>query len=74
MRCPFCRLEGRKSFVTSGMVYSTLAYYPIRYDEDGKEMPKVENQTTTEYVCSNGHRFNSKNKQEKNDGGKADRV
>lgn len=67
MRCPFCRVEGKKSFIISGRVYSTLAYYPIMYDEDGKEMPMGENTTTTEYVCSNGHIFHGKTKNDVND-------
>lgn len=56
-RCPVCLGEGKRSTVIAGMVSTTLAYSSTVYDEDGKPRFVNPNTTTSNYDCSNGHRF-----------------
>jgi len=57
MKCKECINEGKKSRISPGMSSTTLAYYQPYYDEDGKYHHHDANITTTEYSCSNGHRW-----------------
>ena len=61
MKCPKCIEEGKRSVVTQGLSSTTLMYIPIQYDEDGKRMQSsIQNTSTTEYSCSNGHRWSER--------------
>lgn len=57
MFCPECKKEDRKSRVTPGFSSSTMMYCPPFYDEDGRYHVHDVNQSSTEYSCSNGHRW-----------------
>jgi Zn finger protein HypA/HybF involved in hydrogenase expression len=57
MICPKCKEEGKKSTVTKGSCISTLAYFPVWYDELGYEHRHDNNTVTQTYLCSNGHAF-----------------
>lgn len=57
MRCPECEREGKKSKVYVGMSTRTLMGWQPYYDEDGKFHNDDPNHTTTEYDCSNGHKW-----------------
>lgn len=57
MICPKCKKEGKKSRVYPGMGTSTLLFCPPFYDEEGKYHNHDSNTTTTEYKCSNGHKW-----------------
>lgn len=57
MVCPECKKEGRKSTVQMGEGVSTCAYYIPFFDEEGREHCHDMNITTTEYTCSNGHKW-----------------
>ncbi len=55
--CPGCKKQGLKSKVYPGLSSTTLAYYPPFYDEEGNYHNHDGNTTTTEYTCSNGHKW-----------------
>jgi hypothetical protein len=57
MICPVCKKEGTTSRVVRGHSSSTLVHYEGYYDEQGKYHSDDPNTTTTDYKCSNGHRF-----------------
>lgn len=57
MKCPECITEGKKSRVTPGGSSITLAYYQPYYDEDGVYHHHDNNDISTDYSCSNGHRW-----------------
>ena len=57
MICEACKSEGKTSRVFAGMSYTTAAYYPPFYDEEGRYHSHDGNTTSTTYECSNGHRF-----------------
>ena len=59
MICPVCKQEGKESRVTPGGARRTLmGWSPGYYDERGNWVPQRDpNWTTTDYSCSNGHRF-----------------
>ena len=61
MICPTCKKEGKKSKVYPGMGTSTLLFCPPFYDEDGKYHNHDSNRHTTEYSCSNGHKWAEEN-------------
>ena len=59
LKCPECVELGKRSTVHPGASTTTLMNYtPGYYDEDGEwvEMPDP-NRVTTEYSCSNGHKW-----------------
>lgn len=60
MICPKCQAEGKTSRVTEGGSFSTAMYCPPTYDEKGRRVGGDGNTTTTEYTCTNGHRFEVK--------------
>lgn len=59
MKCPECVKLGKRSTVTPGMSMTTcMGWSPGYYDEDGKWIESEDpNIHTTEYSCSNGHRW-----------------
>lgn len=57
MICETCKAEGKKSRVYEGYSSSTCMGYEAYYDENGKHHVHNPNATTTEYSCSNGHRW-----------------
>ena len=60
--CPECQRQGLKSTVSVLGSSRTLAYAAPYYNEDGNYVqPPDPNTTTTEYECSRGHRFCTKN-------------
>lgn len=71
MICEKCRAEGKRSKVHIGSTMKTLMAGPQPYyDEDGNYVrPPDPNTVTTEYRCSNGHRWAIKRKE-----GEKDRV
>jgi hypothetical protein len=61
MKCPKCEAEGLKSVMRArGPSMRTLAHYPGFYDEDGAFHKHDRNISTSNYVCSNGHRLTSR--------------
>lgn len=62
MICPKCKELGLKSTVTSYGSMSTLMGYPTYYDEDGNVHQHDSNRVTSDYRCSEGHRFISERK------------
>ena len=62
MKCPECIKEGKTSCVYPGVSMSTLVYSPSYYDEQGNYVQTPDPNThTTEYTCSNGHKFVTEN-------------
>lgn len=57
MKCEECIKKGRISKVYIGMSSVTAVYCQPYYDENGVYKCDDCNTTTTEYTCSNGHRF-----------------
>ena len=57
MICGQCEREGKKSKVYVGLPTGTLMGWVSYYDEDGNYVNEDPNVTTTDYSCSNGHRF-----------------
>ena len=57
MICSECLELGLKSKVYVGCGSTTLAYSEPFYDEDGRYHNHNPNITTTEYSCSNGHKW-----------------
>lgn len=58
--CPICVKESNKSTVFIGLSMTTLMCTQEYYDEDGKYHFHNPNTITTEYSCSNGHKFTNK--------------
>lgn len=57
MICSECLKLGLKSRVYVGRGTTTLIYSAPFYDEDGKYHNHNPNINTTEYSCSNGHKW-----------------
>lgn len=59
MRCPICTKDGTLSTVCPlGSMSTLMGFSPGHYDEDGKWVAHPDpNYHTTDYVCSNDHRF-----------------
>ena len=57
MKCPECQAEGIRSCVNVGRSMTTLMGWSPYYDEDGNYHSDNPNITTTEYSCSNGHKW-----------------
>jgi hypothetical protein len=56
-RCPFCNVDGIKSRVNVGGSMSTAMGANGYYDEEGKYHYHDPNKRSTEYSCSQGHRW-----------------
>lgn len=52
MKCPYCEEKQLKSKVIMGAGISTLMYFPVTYDEDGKLEQNDGNIHTQVYRCS----------------------
>ena len=61
VRCPECLKAGKRSRVTVGASSSTLlgALHPPFYDKEGCYHSHDPNVTTTQYTCSEGHKWNN---------------
>lgn len=57
MRCPECVEAGLRSKVYVGSSATTLMSVLTYYDEEGRLVVDDPNTTTTQYSCSNGHRW-----------------
>ena len=57
MKCPRCVEGNKRSFVYVGMSLTTLMATHTYYDEDGKLHYDNPNKTTTNYSCSEGHKW-----------------
>ncbi len=57
MICPECKKEGLKSTVYPGVGMTTAMYFSPFYDEEGNYHDHDANTTTTDYSCSNGHKW-----------------
>jgi len=57
MICLECKKKGLKSQVYPGVSSTTLLYCQPFYDEKGRYHDHDANTTTTEYSCSNGHKW-----------------
>ena len=59
MRCPKCVEQGKRSRVYPGESHTTCVYYPPGYyTEDGKWIPHLGHNTTTQtFRCSEGHEW-----------------
>lgn len=57
MKCPECVKEDKKSRVYIGVSYINAVYVPKWYDENGRLCSGPPAQSTTEYSCSNGHKW-----------------
>ena len=62
MKCPECVAEGKRSKVYVGGHSSTLMGYLAYYDEDGKLHDHDPNVYSTNYRCSNGHKWTESKK------------
>ncbi len=60
MICKECKKKGLKSKIYPGVGSRTLLYCPPFYDEEGKLHDHDANTTTTDYFCSNGHKWSEK--------------
>lgn len=60
MVCQVCITEGKKSTVNILSSSTTLMNSVSYYDEDGVLHTHDMNTTTTDYICSNGHKFTNK--------------
>ena len=60
MKCPQCIAENKRSCVYQGMSTTTLMEIAQYWDEDGNYVYHDPNITTTQYSCSNGHKWNEK--------------
>ncbi len=60
--CETCQEQGLKSTVQSSYSMSTCLGYHDFYDEDGNQHCHDPNTTTTDFTCSNGHKFTKKSK------------
>ncbi len=61
MKCPKCQKEGKESKVFPHGSSTTLMHSQPFYDEKGKYHDHDPNITTSQYSCSNGHRWTEKN-------------
>lgn len=57
MICEKCKESGLRSTVHGGVSMSTLMHCPSWYDEDGRYHTHDLNWTTSDWHCSNGHRW-----------------
>ena len=57
MKCPECEASDKRSTVVVGPTVTTLMAGYEYYDEDGKYHSHDPNTHTTQYCCSNGHRW-----------------
>ncbi len=57
MICPKCKEEGRKSFITIGMGFTTCMFSQPFYDESGVYHSHDSNKHTKNYTCSNNHKI-----------------
>lgn len=57
MKCPECEANGQKSQVYERSRTMTLVAITPSYDEEGRAHIHEANTTTTDFECSNGHRF-----------------
>lgn len=56
--CPECVKAGRKSRITVGPTSRpSVMSAPAWYDEDGDYHPRDQLKVTTQYKCSNGHKW-----------------
>ena len=62
-KCPVCEAEGKVSRLHVGVSSSTLLAWSPYYDEQGRSVNNDPNTLTTEYWCSEGHRFTAKSRQ-----------
>ena len=60
MICEQCREQGRKSKVFPGMTFVTAMSWQPYYDEEGQYVNNDPNIHTTDYRCSNRHRWVAK--------------
>lgn len=56
-KCPICQRNGETSKVYEEMSMRTLAMPLVYYDEEGNYHCDDPNITTTNYHCSEGHKF-----------------
>jgi hypothetical protein len=57
MKCPVCLEQNLESSLRIGNHTTTLMSFSPYYDEKGKYHDHDDNHRTTEYFCSNNHRF-----------------
>lgn len=57
MKCPECVSEDKRSTIQIGTSVSTAMHRTPYFDEDGEYHNHDPNYTTTEYSCSNGHKW-----------------
>ena len=57
VRCPQCMQEQTPSTVKVAGQHSTMVYCAPFFDEDGRQHIHDSNVVTTDYECSNGHRW-----------------
>jgi len=57
MICKQCQTDGEKSTIQVGVGTTTLLYCAPYFDEDGKYHNHDSNISTSNYTCSNGHKF-----------------
>jgi hypothetical protein len=62
MKCPECKKAGKKSIVSPGTTTTTAMMTHSFYDEDGVYHVHDYNQSTTEYLCSEGHVWTQKHR------------
>lgn len=60
MKCKECENTGLSSVVYEGLSSCTAAYYEPFYDEGGNRHNHDANERTTNYSCSNGHKWTIK--------------
>lgn len=64
MKCPQCIQENKTSTVAIWGSMTTAMYYTPYYDKDGKYHHHDGNTITTDYRCSNGHKWMENSKRE----------
>ncbi len=57
MKCPECEKENLESIIYKKGNSSTLVNYMPFYDKEGNYHNHDKNIATSDYKCSNGHRF-----------------
>lgn len=57
--CSECQKQGLTSYVYPGISTSTLMWCQPFYDKDGKYHDHDMNSSSTDYSCSNGHKWSS---------------
>lgn len=55
--CAACQKDNKKSIVHSGISMSTMISCPSFFDEEGRQHKHDTNKRTTDYHCSEGHRW-----------------